>query len=1147
MDGPPKAIQLEEILHVYRLDDGTTKDPRSLGSIGQQAWLSGKKTAGFLKALEDDSFNTLRAEGAPVGLVNMGATCYVNSFLQVFFHSIDFRQAIFAYNPPPAVPEERTMAQQLLDQLQRAFALLQATNTRSFAPQDLVTALGLERHVHQDMPEFQKLMLSMIQPELQTQEDNPTIRSFLAGGTCFEGETIRETTCHTCHNASRSKDTFGEVAVHLQTEQANGAQTPNGKQNNKAARTTLEDAIRQHLSEELLVGDNKYHCSHCASPQNATITHAFERLPHQLNFHVMRFSMDWKSGNRTKLTQIVDFPEILDMRSYLRNPKDEDVFELRSLVMHRGISAHSGHYVAQARVPECGDDWYQFDDENAEKLRPINGRLPVGLDTNAATFKESKIPTVTKGRYASDCVYLITYLRRSQARKQVAEQPTIPAHLSAHIEETNKCFSVEYANKASELESDRTYIENNCHKIEEFVRMLEQQVDDLDALEWVPKDFLVKTLKQRVDPPSQIVVEDSPQSEARTTLDVTEFLCPHNKLNPSHVDKMKLVPKAAIDFISTAFPSVIVRRLEESATAACCTACAEAVIAESIRRNNVKPAQTLLKEFRKLNSFEVDKNDSDHVLVLNKALTEFENLKSAPKPQTIFNSDAKCQHGLISCNQEQLRPIPRSLWEAIAKCYTGAEVVLPNEESCNVCLQEDEDQKSRLHDLAQQAKDENAVLAPLRKTTCKRSLSDLLLASNENNMKTLYIVPLGFVNAWRAWQKSPRSRDRPEHLDYQNLLCARHGLFLYDLNQDMNSSGTEPVNCLHEAAEESASFMLVDASIWGALKSIYQPSIAVECTCSNSQSFQVSPPTCNECRLERIETERLLSFHYDQGVVYIHRDDDYDPTKAADESHPSALKANLPAEPEASALQRSSRSTRNQRATNIKTTCDMTLFTLKTCVLERTGIIPADQHLYLDGQELLDRNATLSELHVPRRATLILKADTTAVPDISTRSAEVGFKGTALVGQGPNTIPINSKHEGKVLDDEVKIEGDDHAGNRVDRDNVQDACIEAMGETNSPHLEGLESACAKANPFDGVLGHPEEVVEINDTLIEQDDEQPQPKRPRSATTRRSRKPSLPSQDQSVSAVTKNDNLAASVRRKRLGPGRPRAQRASGSS
>lgn len=74
-------------------------------------------------------------------------------------------------------------------------------------------------------------------------------------------------------------------------------------------------------------------------------------LSQVLHFSIIRFVFDMQTYNRSKSNAFISYPLKLDMGQYL----DEDAsgnkpsvwYDLKGVLMHKGQSAHHGHYVAQ--------------------------------------------------------------------------------------------------------------------------------------------------------------------------------------------------------------------------------------------------------------------------------------------------------------------------------------------------------------------------------------------------------------------------------------------------------------------------------------------------------------------------------------------------------------------------------------------------------------------------------------------------------------------------------------------------------------------------------------------------------------------------------------------------------------------------------
>uniref|UniRef100_A0A8C5ITJ1 Ubiquitin carboxyl-terminal hydrolase 48 n=1 Tax=Junco hyemalis TaxID=40217 RepID=A0A8C5ITJ1_JUNHY len=309
---PPEAVAQEHIEAAYRVrlepcQRGACRrncrgNPNCLVGIGEHAWLG---------EIDENSFHNIddpncerRKKNAFVGLTNLGATCYVNTFLQMWFLNLELRQAL--YLCPSAcgdgVPKDTDYEPQTIcEHLQYLFALLQNSKRRYIDPSAFVKALGLDTGQQQDAQEFSKLFMSLLEDTLSKQK-NPDVRNIVQKQFC--GEYAYVTVCNQCGRESKLVSKFYELELNIQGHKQ------------------LTDCITEFLKEEKLEGDNRYFCETCQSKQNATRKIRLLSLPCTLNLQLMRFVFDRQTGHKKKLNTYIGFSELLDMEPFMEQKSE---------------------------------------------------------------------------------------------------------------------------------------------------------------------------------------------------------------------------------------------------------------------------------------------------------------------------------------------------------------------------------------------------------------------------------------------------------------------------------------------------------------------------------------------------------------------------------------------------------------------------------------------------------------------------------------------------------------------------------------------------------------------------------------------------------------------------------------------------------
>jgi ubiquitin C-terminal hydrolase len=276
------------------------------------------------------------------GLTNIGNTCFMNAVLQQLaaipwvVNSVLFAKPkpVFEHSEPvegSAAPVAAPQASPaLLIEFQKLVAEMLYSNsgvvgTRDFAGASKFEGEPLVVGQQQDAGSYFRSFIDQIEGDLNDAKRQEWKNLFIGS---IQTQTIRK--CHADPDgrfiSSKSEDVFGEILMSV------------------TGKKTLQECIAARLS----AGERQIYCEHCAKTSTASTQDSFLKLPPILICQFHRASAD---GSKCLDRPSFPYQSTLDLSPFLSPDSTQQscLYELQGIVLHKGESVRSGHYISIIR------------------------------------------------------------------------------------------------------------------------------------------------------------------------------------------------------------------------------------------------------------------------------------------------------------------------------------------------------------------------------------------------------------------------------------------------------------------------------------------------------------------------------------------------------------------------------------------------------------------------------------------------------------------------------------------------------------------------------------------------------------------------------------------------------------------------------
>jgi len=308
----------------------------------------------------------------PVGLENIGATCYMNSALQCLVNTPKLAQYF--------LDEENSIQKEANALLSINFLVIvknllrkeeNSKNVNSFSPEAFFTVVQsdpLFQGIAGDSIDLIRFFLQTIHSELnfkriencfekyKTNNNmilNNFLDSFIKNNQSIITDTFffiekSELYCQYCHYTATSYGCFSDLIFPLE-------EVRKYIYGNNSNCVNLIDGFKFFRRKSYISGQNQISCNNCHCMSNAYQNNSLYSLPEVLIINLNR-------GRGNIYNVGIEYDEVIDLSGEVETHiESSDTFKLIGIISHFGPSNTSGHFIAFCYVESKGK-WYEFND-----------------------------------------------------------------------------------------------------------------------------------------------------------------------------------------------------------------------------------------------------------------------------------------------------------------------------------------------------------------------------------------------------------------------------------------------------------------------------------------------------------------------------------------------------------------------------------------------------------------------------------------------------------------------------------------------------------------------------------------------------------------------------------------------------------------